>query len=579
MQISTDNIFAFLDTTQASLVIYLCTAALLLLCLGINLNYWKRSPSSLSRRLVIGLLVMLFMELVALITTLLVGNDPVAGRLWLPPIDRLQMSFLLLFVMWIWAFPESSPWPDALAILVALGLVAGFVLTLNLWSLAGPTGNFNSHWLDLGWQLASLGFLVLMSVIIYVRRVRLWGAGILTGLLFICGHALQLLFPSLSDNFPGPVRLVTLVAMPLLLLLPQRFIAPPSSTHTAGLRQGRDKRDRRRFSTELPTALGFLSLAWEDNPQAAMEQLLKSIGQALLADVCLFTTQPNQNGQVTILAGYDFFNRLEIKETRLDHARIPLVANALSQPRNLRLAADYRDTPDIINLCRLVKHNGTAPLLVHPVAKPNAWQVGGILLLTPHSQREWATEDSTYLAGLVEALLRIIEHNQSRLLSSSLIQNMTDEQRESGQTIINLQNELQELYAQLDAAQAKMAELETSVQARQSAGAEPEPVQERVDTALPRKLFSRDATIKLDPQVVEKHDRAKELAKLRDENEALRQLITHISANPEVSPERPEKQTERELRLSLEEVARLKNMLGDADMKLRQMERKLREGS
>lgn len=579
MQISMDSIFAFLDTTQASLIIYLCTSALLIICLGININYWKRIPFSLSRRLAIGLLVMLFVELLAFSFTILLSATPDAARSWLPPIDRFQMASLLLWLMWIWAFPDSSPWPDLLAAFVAIGLGAALILTLNIWSLSDSNANFNAHWLDLGWQLASLGYLIGMVAIIYIRRKRLWGAGILTGLLFICGHALQLLFPSLSNNYPGPVRLVTLIAIPLLLLLPQRFITPPSSAHAAGLRQGRDKRDRRRFSTELPTALGFLSLVWEDNPQTAMQQLVKSIGQTLLADVCLFTTQPNQNGQVTILAGYDFFNRLDIKESRLDHQRIPLVADALTQTPPLRLPADYSDTPDIISLCRLIRHNGTAPLLVHPVNKPNAWQIGGILLLTPHSQRTWTNEDSAYLAGLVEALIRIIAHNQSQLVTTSLIQNMTDEQRESGQTIINLQNELQNLYAQLDAAQTHMGALETSMNSKQSREAAPESIKQQAQTDRPRKLFSRDATTNLNPLVVEKHDTVKELARLRDENAALRQLITHISAGPEGPSGAPDNQTERELRLSLEEVARLKNMLAGADMKLRQMDRKLKGGS
>jgi GAF domain-containing protein len=579
LQISMDSIFAFLDTTQASLIIYLCTSALLILCLAININYWKRIPLSLSRRLAIGLLVMLFVELVAFGATILLSSNPEIAGIWLPPIDRFQMAFLLLWLMWIWAFPDPSPWSDMLAAFLALGLGAALFLTLNIWSLSDPTNNFNTHWLDLGWQLASLGFLIMMVVIIYIRRKRLWGAGVLTGLLFICGHTLQLIFPSLSSNYPGPVRLVALIAIPLLLLLPQHFIAQPSSAHTAGLRHGRDKRDRRRFSTELPTALGFLSLAWEDNPQTAMQLLVKSIGQALLADVCLFTTQPNPNGQVTILTGYDFFNHLDIKETRIDRQRIPLVANALSQTRNLRLPGDYTDTPDINSLCRLIRHNGTAPLLVHPVNKSNAWQIGGILLLTPHSQRTWTTEDTAYVAGLVEALLRIIEHNQSQLITTSLIQNLTDEQRESGQTIINLQNELQQLYTQLDAAQAQMAVLETASIPKQSRETAKEPVQQQTETDRSRKAFSRDATVKLDPLVVDKHDTIREIAKLRDENEALRQLITHISGNPEVPSEQPEKQTARELRLSLQEVARLKNMLADADMKFHQLDRKLKGGS
>ena len=94
-----------------------------------------------------------------------------------------------------------------------------------------------------------------------------------------------------------------------------------------------------------------------------------------------------------------------------------------------------------------------------------------------------------------------------------------------------------------------------------------------------RKGVNRDATVRLNPLVVEKHDSLKELARLKDENDALRQLIAHISAGPEEIKGRPMTQTERELRSSLEEVARLKNMLANADMKLRQLERRIQDGA
>lgn len=579
MQVHMEQIFIFFNSTQASLILYLCTSCLLIISLMININYWKRIPFGISRRLAVGLLVMLLVELGSLAANMLfVANQEAAG-VWLPPIDRFQMAFLLLWLMWIWAFPESSTWADTAAAFLAIGLFISLILSLSTWSLADRTGGFNAHWLDLAWQLACLGYLMLMVLIIYIRRRRLWGAGILTGLLFIGGFTLQIITPYAAGNYPGVVRLVTLIALPLLLLLPQRFITPPSSTHNAILRRGNDKRDRRRFSTELPTALGFLSLAWEDNPQAAMLQLVKSIGQALLADVCLFTTHPNQNGQLTILTGFDFSNQVEIKEIRLDRQRIPLIADALNRTRNLRLPEDYNDTPDIASLCRVIRHSGTAPLLVHPVSKANAWQIGGILLMTHKSRRMWTAEDSTYVDGLVEALIRIIEHNQSRLLSSSLIQNLTDEQRESGQTIINLQNELQQLYTELETSQSRVATLETTTLNRPPAETMPAPIVQPFETEPPLRILTRDATIRLDPLVAESPQTSKEIARLHDENDALRQLIAHISASPEETPAKEENQPERELRLSLEEVARLKNMLADADMKIRQLDRKLKGGS
>jgi hypothetical protein len=578
MQLLLEQIFTVFDSTQASLIIYLLTSALLILGLMVNISFSSQTPAGISRRLAISLLIMLLVELAAFAATIVLSTNPQIGNAWLPPIDRFQMAFIIIWLMWIWAFPESSPWPDTLTAMLTLAASAAFIFTLSIWIPAAASNSFNAYWLDLGWQTSSLSFLVLMDIILSVRRKRLWGAGVLTGLLFICGHILQIIFPNLSASYSGPVRLATLIALPLLLILPHALTSAPSATHTAKLRRGRDKRDRRRFSTELPTALGFLSLAWEDNPQTAMEQLIKSIGRALVADICLFITQPNQNGQVSILAGHDFFNHVDIKETRLDRQRIPLIIDALAQNHGLRLPEDYSDTPDTAYLCRLVKYNGKAPLLVHPVSKPNAWQVGGILLLTPHNRRAWTEDDSRYVSGLAEALIRIIEHNQAQLESSNRTQKLIDEQQESGQIIINLQNELQELSTDVDKFQSRIAELETTNHSRQRIDtlvevvAPPKPTQ-------PQKEPIHDATIRLDPKVVEKHETEKEIKRLQEENDALRQLIAHISAGPEEMDGQLMNLTERELRLSLEEVARLKNILANADMKIRQLERKVQGGA
>jgi hypothetical protein len=573
-----ENIFTILDSPDASLIIYLLSSALLMISLMVNYQFWRRNSAVISWRLTISLALMLLVELAALTATALLNSDPQTGNSWLPPIDRFQMAFLLVWVMWIWAFPESTPWADILTVLITFALLAAFILTLTIWPLAAPGSNFNAHWLDLGWQVGCLGYLILMVIIIYIRRMRLWGAGLLAGLLFISGHTLQIIFSGLTDNYSGPVRLVTLIALPLLLILPQGYPSTSSEAHATALRRGRDKRDRRRFSTELPTALGFLSLAWEDIPITVMQLLVKSIGRALLADICLFTTPPNQNNQVTILAGYDFYNHTDIKETRLDRQRIPMIIDALNNSRSFRLSEDYRDTPDAAYLCRLVRFNGNAPLLFHPVSKPNAWQVGGILLLTPYSRRAWTQDDSRYITGLTEALIRIIERKQVQLETASHTQKLAEEQRESGQIIISLQNELQELSVELDKFQTRIAELE-SKDLMSKTSTPPFQTDTQPEPASNRRRLVRDATVQLNPQVVEKYDNSKEIARLQDENNALRQLIAHISSPPEEADERPLNQTERELRLSLEEVARLKNMLADADMKLRQLERKVQGGA
>ncbi|MBN2257425.1 MAG: hypothetical protein JW704_06345 [Anaerolineaceae bacterium] len=545
MQLPLAQFFALLDSPQAGLILYLVLSILVIISLAVSFNCWKQLPSDIAKRLALGFLVILLMELGSLAITALLSGDPLLSETWLPPLDRFQMGFILLWLMWLWAFPKPSLWADALAGIFSVGLFSGLVLTILVWSPLAHQTRFNAFWLDLTWQTYCMILLISVIVIIYAGRNRLWGVGMITCLILMVGHILQLTVPDLSGHYSGQVRLASLIAYPFMLLLPLRFVTQMSTSHQAGFRTGSDKRDRRRYSTELRTALSFLSLAWEENPQSAMQQLVKSFGQALLADVCLFTSSPDRYGRLNVLAGYDFSRNLKINEAFLSHTQVPLVVEALKHANVLRLPEDHSATPDISNLCKLINHDGNAPALIHPVSTENAWGIGAIILMTPFSRRPWVSEDSIFIASMVKALIHIIEHNQAGLNRSDRIQQLTSELSNSSQQIARLQQKMNELSLQLETLKLKKAE-------------------------------TKSDTIKLEPLVVAKHEADQQIARLRAENAALRDQIIQLNGLSSDDIHLGQNQQAKELRLSLEEVARLQNKLALADMKVNQLERKLK---
>ncbi len=194
-----ESLFAVFDSIPTSMFMYLFCSVILVLALLVNLYFWRRTPEGIPRRLVVGLLLMIVVEIAAFIAAALLFANSQSGDRWLPPIDRFQMAIILIWVLWIWAFPESSIWGDFLTIIASLGTLAALVVTITVWPASAADGNFNAHWLDLVWQLFCLIFALLMLVILYTRRKRLWGGGVLTGALFVIGHGFQL-NPSQPDR-------------------------------------------------------------------------------------------------------------------------------------------------------------------------------------------------------------------------------------------------------------------------------------------------------------------------------------------------------------------------------------------
>ncbi|HSL46269.1 MAG TPA: ATP-binding protein [Anaerolineales bacterium] len=537
MGASLNQIFSVLTEAPGSLIYHLILVFSIAGALQAAFVHWRSSEFPQARRTMMGLVILL----IAQIGLFLIGGIGIQGlinlRLFLPPLDRAVTLFSLIWLIWLWAFPEPSRPADAAAWLLSLLVIAALALNLAAYSTDLSLSSYNQTTYEAYWQLASIGFSLLGLFILGVRRPNGWGYGIAMFLLSFAGHLLYLLIGRIEGDFPGAVRLAHMAAYPILMTLPQRFPSPANRVTSVKQQDAPAGGERRKYSTDPKTFHALLALAGESQTDKLSQAITRAIAQTMLADLCFLIYLTDNNTQMQIASGYDLIREENLEGGSLNKTIIPMLTNALQRGRPLRLPSSSTSA-DIKGLSDLLGLTNPGHLMSVPIITSEKEPLGGVLLLSPYSNRLWSAEDQAFLTNIAISLVPIIQR---------------------GQKMTSLEIKGEQAKQALDVAQARVADLERrnnellkqmeSVQAESQEG-----LAQAENLAALRTM---------------QEETQKALEKLKQENEELRVAKTPKKTGLFASST----QVESELRLTLEEVARLQNQLAEANMRIIEAEK------
>src|SRR5215211_2585889 len=530
-----NQIFSLLTQPLGSLIYHLILVFSIAGALQSAFVHWRSSEFPQARRTMFGL----GMLLAAQIGLFLVSGIGIQGLInlprFLPPLDRAVTLFSLVWLIWLWAFPEPSRPADAGTWLLSLLVLSALGLSLVANANQTPLSSYNLTTADTYWQLASIGFSLLGLFLLVVRRPNGWGYGIAVFLLSFAGHLLYMMIGRVEGDFPGAVRLAHLAAYPILLTLPQRFPTALSAL-TSIKQQDTPAGERRKYSTDPKTFHALLALAGESSTEKLSQAITRAIAQTMLADLCFLIYLTDNNNQMQIASGYDLIREENLEGGSLNKTVIPMLTNALQRGRPLRLPSSSTSA-DIKGLSDLLGLTNPGHLMSVPIVTPDKEPLGGVLLLSPYSNRLWSAEDQAFLTNIAVSLVPIIQR---------------------GQKMTSLEIKEEQTKQALDVAQARAADLERR-------NSEMLKQMEAIKTDAQEGLTQAENLAAL-RKMQEETQQA--LEKLRQENEELRVLKTIRK-----SGSAPSVQMENELRLTLEEVARLQNQLAETNMRIIEAEK------
>jgi signal transduction histidine kinase len=527
------QIFTFLTTSPGNLTYYIVLVFSIAGASLVGVQSLRSTNFPQERRTVIGLGILLGLQLIPVIISGLIRLGLLSAQVVLPPLDRAVTLLSLVWIIWLWAFPEPVRLADAATLLLNLLGITVLILTLAFWA-RDPTKSFNLSWFETGWQVFSIAVILLGILGLFLRKPNGWGYGL--GLLIVgfVGHFATLNYP-MEGSFPGIVRLSQIVMFPILLTLSQRFPFPVQMEAPTAKSRKQDEpvQERRRYSTDPKTFHALISLAAETDSSKIGQALARGIAQAMLADLC-FLIILGEDKALSISCGYDLIREENLGGTSINRESIPLLANAIQRGRPLRLPASSTSS-DLKGLGQFLSLSSPGNLLNVPVNSPKRGPLGSILILSPYSNRLWSAEDQTYLSNVSSLFVHILERGQR----TSALELERDRIVKEAQGVVERATEAKNKYEQM------VIELEGQ--------------RERVSQ-------SQNQTENVAGVLVSQEEAQRAIAQLKAENEQLRAAGGKPSAAGE--------QMEHELRQTLEEMAHMQNALADANIKIIELEKR-----
>jgi len=543
------QLFTLVTTPPGNLIYHLVLAFSIVSALQAAFVHWRSSRFPQVRRAILGLSLLLTAQILLFIASGLAWQGILNPAAVLPPLNRAVTLFSLIWIGWLWAFPEPKRAADAGNILLSIFIPTALALDLISWGGMSIGNAYNATLQATLWDAAALAFLAMFSLILFVRRPSGWENGIAFLALSFAGHTLSLLLNNGEGDFSGAVRIFALAAYPILLTLPQRFPIPSTTTRRAPVTikraEGTEQpiRERRRYSTDPKTFNTLLALAAEVDAAKINKAIARAIAQTMLADLCFLIYLTEDKSQLVIASGYDLIREESLEGANLNKTTIPMLATSLQRGRPLRLPASST-SPDLQGLGELLGLRNPGHLLSVPITSAESKEsIGGVLLLSPYSNRLWSAEDQAFLANISSSLVSIIQRGKRLALIKQKEEEAERQIEEMRAQIEDLRTRNQELTAALEEAREQLTH----------AGA---PAKE-VETL-------RATQAELQTQI----------EKLQRENEALR-AAQDIAGKAKDAGDMD--YIEKELRATLEEVARLQNALAEANIKILSLEQEKKE--
>lgn len=522
-----------LTVPPGDLIYYIVLVFAIASALQSAFNHWRISEFPQARRASVGLGVLLLAQVIMFLFSGLGWQNVVNPTLILPPMDRAFVLFGIICITWLYAFPEPNRVADAVAILAGFLVFIALGLSLALWKTQMAEYSYNFTDGDWFWQISSLIAALVGVAILSVRKPDgMWNGIMLLGIGAL-GHVGHLL-AHIDGNYSGIVRLAYMAAYPILLTLPQRF-ANSGSTPTriaAPARSAIGKSDteslseRRRYSTDPKTFQALLALAAESTPAKVSQAITRAIAQTMLADLCFMLYLTDDNNQMVIAGGYDLIREDSLDGGSLNKSSIPMLTNSIQRGRPLRMpssstSADIKGLSDILGL------PNPGHLLSVPIITPDKETLGGVLLLSPYSDRAWTAEDQSFLTSVSSSLVPIIKRSQK-------MSKLETQNEQALKQAAELERHAQELSQQLNEARAEI---------------------------------QKNASVDMASLRIAQEESQRIIEQLQLENAELHSGKTIATTSASTM------QLEQELKAALQELAHLQNQMGDVSMKALQAEK------
>ena len=555
-----EQIFKLLAGPEGSLVFHLLISFSLISILHPALGFSLSEMTTKSKRVFFGLLLLIISRMLIFVVSGLAFQGIGNFDLYLPVIDRLVNAISITMIIWLWVYQEPDRIGDIGVLAFSMVILVGGTISMILWSSQGELNTFNDSNFALAWSIFSVLLLLGGELLLMRKEVEDRNLGLTMLFIIFLGEAIQMILRDTNSDFPSVVRLSFIAAFPLMLGMTKRFIKPEIIVEQRTLpfiNQIQEETEKKKGS-ELSNEKGSvqrgidlklfqttLALASVSDYQEISQLLTMYVANALVSDIALLLSPPDENEQVRIICGYDLITQESLDSVTFDSRLIPGFLNAAERGKPLQIPA--KNASNMLPFADLLHLDEIGNLLAYPIINNEMEVLAVIVLISPYSKYVWAAKDQAYLKEAVGLISNVLQRNDSSGNHLGIVDQLTEKLNSAEAEVEIIRQEKEALTAELAVLAVQEVDQDKS--------------SEEIENLL-KNQESTNATLEI----------------LEQENYNLKTSLDQLKQiNQELSAEKPNPDIEKfqtKLNQSLEQISFLQNQLNAANQKAIEIDNK-----
>lgn len=408
MSNNTLAILSFLTDLPGTWVLYLISgSALVLLMILILLRKNEFHNPSRRKHLLIGTLILFLLQVIGLAANL---SDQASGSIRSSTFQIILSSTAALTILWLsWTFLEERKitLQNGITLVLTGGILVAATLSLlffrvqSLFTIS-PLEAISSVWVLFCLLLALSGF-----TLILIRRPDQWFVGVLILACLSIGCGMELLLGSGNPDAMAWIQLTQAISLPWLLILLQRLAQKENLPQ-------RQEQPEVKAIQDLPVDTKpelvdlLLQINLQENAADRYRATVRALSLSLVADICYLVRILPDGDHIELIAGYDLIREIYLPTPTLQREELLHITDAWADQRVLRLSQVHSDAQDAVTLTLLLKYHRIGNLLAYPLHLPNEPASGGVIILSPYTNKLFDSNAVHLLDEVQETLSQVL---------------------------------------------------------------------------------------------------------------------------------------------------------------------------
>ena len=408
MEFDITSTFNHLSQFPVDLIYFLVVSLPLILTLGYALIVRKRvEHREVVHHVMTGCEIVLILETIILLSSLFSPKNLTKTSIVFIISECLAGTLIITWVAWTFLDEDDKFLFNGVSLFLTNGLILAAVGSV-LWTIFLPDANlFQALGLFKLWHTLSLILILVGLIRIITSRPKQRVIAALILVVLAVGFIIQIILQDANSYQMGAVRFSQMISMPWILFLVRRF---EGKTESELLHNGSEKSGQVPNLVDTKPALvnALLKISFQETAVTKYKAVVRAISLSVVSDICLLTKFSNDNGEIQILAGYDLIRERFLPEKTLNQEELPQIIGHWKTNKYLNLSGNDSESRDGLTLSELLSYYTVGNLLAYPISLNDGSSEGGVILLSPYTNKSWDNNILELLNAIKTTLGKVV---------------------------------------------------------------------------------------------------------------------------------------------------------------------------